>query len=65
MMTVGLTVTSNAECAGYYGSTTVVSSTICTAADPSKSICSVKLKNERVFGTHNMNVIFRVIAAAR
>jgi hypothetical protein len=41
MMTVGLTVTSNAKCASYYGSTTVIASTICTAADPRKSICDV------------------------
>jgi hypothetical protein len=38
---VDLTVIANSVCAGVYGSTTVASTCICTAADAAKSICSV------------------------
>ena len=41
MMFVTLTVITNSKCAGVYGSDTVISSCICTAADARKSTCSV------------------------
>jgi hypothetical protein len=40
---VGLTVIPNAECAAVYGTNTVVSTCMCTAADPSKSTCNVSV----------------------
>jgi hypothetical protein len=40
---VDLSVISNSECAGFYGSVTVASTCICTGADSAKSICNVSL----------------------